>query len=170
MKERQRDSLSPALQDSPSTPPTPTLSSSASSVSTARIVKRLFHGKETDHTHKHLPSSASSTGSASTSTSDRFSKSPPGCGGGGGSAAALKEESVHHPHLLIGCRIFVSGRGQGTVTGMLKRKFHSTTFRVLFDREVGGGSRSDGLGEEGIRLKRGAGKAGEDFQILPSHS
>jgi hypothetical protein len=105
-----------------------------STASTSRLAKRLFGS----------PDRLQALGSPDRGTTD---------------PVAIMRESVRNPQVLIGCRIFISGKGQGTITGMQKKKFHSTTFKILFDND----RRRDAL----LKLRRRADKAGEEFQILP---
>lgn len=124
--------------------------SSSSSISTPRVAKRLFgEDRSTDQ-------------QSSLSDSLSIDRSTSGAKVGISSPADLMEQAAIDPHVLIGCRIFVSGRGQGTVTGMKKKKFQSTKFRVIFDNNPNKVAV--------LKLRRRQGKSGEEFQVLPRHS
>lgn len=122
----------------------------SSSVSTFRVAKKLFGGTR------------SADQGSLTSERSSIDKSTPGSTYDKTSPAALMHESAHNPHVLIGCRIYINGKGQGTIIGMRKRKFSSSKFRISFD--------SNPSESVELKLRRRAGRSGEDFQILPRNS
>ena len=74
------------------------------------------------------------------------------------SRATIMKQSAKDPQILIGCRVFINGRGRGTVTGIRRKKFHSTLFEIVFD--------SCPAQVTYLKLRREGKKTGEEFQIL----
>lgn len=70
----------------------------------------------------------------------------------------ILEESTKNPKVLVGCRIFISGKGQGVITGTQKNRLRSTLYKIIFDNQP--------TKEVIMKLQRGPGKPGERFQLI----